>query len=269
MYAVEDLQPSTVGDLLRDRRQQLGLSLEEIASRTRIRRLYLEALEKNRFETLPGEAYLSGFLRSYAGVLGLEAGSVLRQWREQTVVAATGRKDEASPAALPVVVAVSPVRRRAPVLLFFLAVLLIAAGISRVSFDRRSGAEVNIPTRPPTVPSARAMHVQLPSDGLAADTDTNKAVAAVGASSIELPAVPAVGSNLRLEALAPLAAPVVVNSRPVQHSALGAESMLQWKVGRRVRLAIDKPEAAKAWLGDQSVELAGRPEIDLQQANPQ
>jgi cytoskeleton protein RodZ len=76
-------QPATVGFLLKEHRQRAGLSLHEIAKRTCIRRAYLEALEADRFDLLPGEIYVLGFLRNYADTIGLEAAPLIAQIRGQ------------------------------------------------------------------------------------------------------------------------------------------------------------------------------------------
>ncbi|HYM90032.1 MAG TPA: RodZ domain-containing protein [bacterium] len=66
-----------IGERLRNARQALGLSLEEIESTTRIRRAYLEALEREAFGDLPNPAYIRGFLRSYATYLGIPPDELL------------------------------------------------------------------------------------------------------------------------------------------------------------------------------------------------
>ena len=60
------------GDLLRERRQDRGLSLAEVEEATRIQRKYLEAFEEEAYERLPAGVYLRGLLRSYARYLGLD-----------------------------------------------------------------------------------------------------------------------------------------------------------------------------------------------------
>lgn len=64
---------SGIGERLRSAREARGLSLDEIEAATRIRRRYLEALEAEAFDQLPGPAYAKGFLRTYASYLGLPA----------------------------------------------------------------------------------------------------------------------------------------------------------------------------------------------------
>ncbi|HUV94818.1 MAG TPA: RodZ domain-containing protein [Anaerolineae bacterium] len=61
-----------VGTRLREAREQQGLSLEQAEETTRIRRVFLEALEEERFDVLPGDVYARGFIRNYAQFLGLD-----------------------------------------------------------------------------------------------------------------------------------------------------------------------------------------------------
>jgi len=61
-----------IGSSLREARVRRGLELDAVQKALRIRRRYLEALEHDRFEQLPGEVYARGFLREYAEFLGLD-----------------------------------------------------------------------------------------------------------------------------------------------------------------------------------------------------
>src|SRR5437899_9809559 len=60
-----------IGDSLREARNRRGLSAADVQKGIRIRERYLTALEEERWELLPGEAYTKGFLRTYAEFLGL------------------------------------------------------------------------------------------------------------------------------------------------------------------------------------------------------
>jgi cytoskeleton protein RodZ len=77
------VESATVGFLLKEGRQEAGLSIKEVAERTCIRRTYLEALEADRFDLLPGEVYVHGFVRNFAEAIGLEAAPLLAQIRLQ------------------------------------------------------------------------------------------------------------------------------------------------------------------------------------------
>lgn len=70
-----------LGQLLRDRRLKLGISLEEVQTKTKIRKRYLQALEDGDWDALPGEVYARGFVRSYAELLGLDGLALLQEHR--------------------------------------------------------------------------------------------------------------------------------------------------------------------------------------------
>jgi cytoskeleton protein RodZ len=61
-----------IGDSLREARTRRGFSSADVQKGIRIRERYLTALEEERWELLPGEAYTKGFLRTYAEFLGLD-----------------------------------------------------------------------------------------------------------------------------------------------------------------------------------------------------
>ena len=61
-----------IGASLREARERRGLTAEDVHRSLRIRARYLRALEDERWELLPGEAYAKGFLRGYAEFLGLD-----------------------------------------------------------------------------------------------------------------------------------------------------------------------------------------------------
>lgn len=80
--------PRSAGDLLRQRREALGLGLDDVAAALRIRPAYLRALEEGRPEGLPGPAYAIGFMRAYSEHLGLDSGEVLRRFKQEAILAA-------------------------------------------------------------------------------------------------------------------------------------------------------------------------------------
>ena len=80
---VEPQPDRRVGALLRRCRLQAGLDLAEASLSLHIRRRFLEAIEVNRFEALPGPVYAIGFVRAYAAYLGLDADEVARRFRNE------------------------------------------------------------------------------------------------------------------------------------------------------------------------------------------
>ena len=62
----------TVGERLREARERQKVSLHAIAEKTNISVRFLDAIEKNQFEKLPGGIFTRGFIRSYAMQVGLD-----------------------------------------------------------------------------------------------------------------------------------------------------------------------------------------------------
>lgn len=76
-------QQVNLGEHLRSVRLQRGLTLEDIAQRTFIKRHYLEALEAGQFQSLPAPVYTSGYIRQYARMLGLDETALIQQYHLQ------------------------------------------------------------------------------------------------------------------------------------------------------------------------------------------
>ena len=72
-----------IGLILREGRQNLGVSLQDIADTLCIRYIYLQAIEDGRFDELPGPAYATGFLRAYSDFLGFDTERFLKRFRAE------------------------------------------------------------------------------------------------------------------------------------------------------------------------------------------
>ena len=68
---------ASLGTMLRDAREQLGLSVADVAAQTKFAPRQIEALEADDFKNLPETAFLRGFVRSYAKILNLDAETLL------------------------------------------------------------------------------------------------------------------------------------------------------------------------------------------------
>lgn len=69
--------------MLREEREARGISLAEAEEATKIRARYLEALENEAFDVLPGRVYVKGFLRNYARYLGVDGEVLVARYEEQ------------------------------------------------------------------------------------------------------------------------------------------------------------------------------------------
>ena len=61
-----------LGDALREKREAMGVTIEQAAEDTRIREKFLQALESGDYQSLPGTVYTKGFLRNYAHYLNVD-----------------------------------------------------------------------------------------------------------------------------------------------------------------------------------------------------
>jgi hypothetical protein len=75
-----------IGSSLREARERQHLDFGEVERMTKIRGKYLRALEDERFELLPAQTYVKGFLRTYAEVLGLDGQLYVDEYNSRYVV---------------------------------------------------------------------------------------------------------------------------------------------------------------------------------------
>jgi cytoskeletal protein RodZ len=71
-----------LGEQLRQRREMLGFSLEEVERNIHIRQHYLEALEAGNLDGLPSPVQGRGMLQNYAKFLGLDVDAILLKYAD-------------------------------------------------------------------------------------------------------------------------------------------------------------------------------------------
>jgi len=73
-----DAKPEvSLGAVLREAREHLGLSVADVANQIKFAPRQIEAIEADDYLNLPEEAFLRGFIRSYAKILQLDAQKLL------------------------------------------------------------------------------------------------------------------------------------------------------------------------------------------------
>jgi len=77
-------RPTDFGSKLREARERRGVSLREIADRTKISVAVLEALERNDVSRLPGGIFSRAFVRSYASEVGLDPDEAIQDFLAQS-----------------------------------------------------------------------------------------------------------------------------------------------------------------------------------------
>ncbi len=93
----------SLGEAFRIAREARKLSLQQVADLTRVRRVYLEAIEAMNLEALPNRPFTIGYIRAYATALGLEPDLAVERFKtdqpvlEEELRAPVGVLDERDP----------------------------------------------------------------------------------------------------------------------------------------------------------------------------
>jgi cytoskeletal protein RodZ len=69
-----------VGEQLSTARRKLGLTTSQVAEHLRMRKMFVEALEREEWATIGEFVYVRGFLKNYAKLLGLDAPALVEQF---------------------------------------------------------------------------------------------------------------------------------------------------------------------------------------------
>lgn len=70
----------SLGEKLRKAREELGISISEVAEQTRISALYLESIENDDYRTLPGGIFNKGFVKSFAKQVGVDEQEAIQDY---------------------------------------------------------------------------------------------------------------------------------------------------------------------------------------------
>ncbi len=147
----------TVGTFLKRHRESKPMTVAELARMTRIPVHSLEAIEQGRFDDLPGEVFVKGFLRSYASAVGLSANEVVARYT------ASRRVVELTPLALQPAVAQghdARTRRFGVAIAFVLLLVLFTLAISMVLRPRGHNMPHELSSRDTSSAVAREMMVK-------------------------------------------------------------------------------------------------------------
>jgi cytoskeleton protein RodZ len=83
---------ASLGQELRAEREARHISIEEIASATKIGSRYLQALEADHLEIMPGEFFIKGIIRTYSRAIGLDGEVVLAKYKAACLIGEPERK---------------------------------------------------------------------------------------------------------------------------------------------------------------------------------
>jgi cytoskeleton protein RodZ len=137
---------ASLGQELRRERELRAMSLEEIADLTRINLKYLEALENDKLDVLPGTFFVKAVLRAFARCQGIEENDFVNKYHEEIILQQDARDQERRREEY---VPFQPKKKRGVlVVLLAAAVFLGLLGAGYVLFLRPSGVNPPVVHRP-------------------------------------------------------------------------------------------------------------------------
>jgi cytoskeleton protein RodZ len=144
-----------IGERLRQAREAKGVSLDDLASQTRIPIRHLQHIEREEWDALPAITYCVGFVRSYANAVGLDGAEMGRELRDRlgglrTRAPAAEYYQPADPSRVP------------PRSLAVIAVVLIVIAVAAYAVWRSSLDDEPEPSAAVTVPVPEARAPQQP-----------------------------------------------------------------------------------------------------------
>jgi cytoskeleton protein RodZ len=136
----KDVVPQTLGMIFRSARTRQNKDLEAISEQLKIRKVFLQAIENEQFDILPGGVYTIGFIRSYAQYLGLDHDAIIDQLKDESFcspVRLSSVGDEQH----------FPTTRFVPSTMVFIGLLLLVlCGISAYFFLEDAPIHINWPS---------------------------------------------------------------------------------------------------------------------------
>jgi len=138
----QDQEVEQPGDLpgkqLREAREAAGLSREDVAAQMRLNERMVSALEEDDYSVFPSATFVSGYLRSYAKLLGLSEDEFVKPVKESieppSIVSTIGSKAQVSSSDLPVK------------LVTYLLVIVVIASVSMWWLSQREKTATQQPT---------------------------------------------------------------------------------------------------------------------------
>lgn len=72
-----------LGKLLKEKREEKGMSLEELQTATKIQKRYLAAIEEGNYDVLPGTFYARAFIKNYCEAVGLNYETIFDEYSHE------------------------------------------------------------------------------------------------------------------------------------------------------------------------------------------
>jgi len=248
-------------DRLRNRREELGISIDEVARVTRISAANLKAMELGDPDRLPAPIYIKGFIRAYARQLKLDEKELVQQYISRY---------EPEPEELTLAVSTAPDRSNLllPVLVVGLLLLAILAGGGYYVYRRMieparptaAGIPAPIPQAQPQPAPAKAQEdtaAAAPENASATPAEQAAAPAAKETTAQSPPPEPPkAAAPVPTAAPAPASAPAGPAGRHTLKAVVHAQTWLRIDTdGQTIRQVLLRPGESLSWEADQYFRL--------------
>jgi cytoskeletal protein RodZ len=84
----------TIGNYLKKEREARDISLSDVSDCTKISKIYLDCLEKDEYAKIPGEAYVKGYISSYAACVGINEQEALKLYNSSQIETETSNAEK-------------------------------------------------------------------------------------------------------------------------------------------------------------------------------
>jgi cytoskeleton protein RodZ len=150
------------GEILKERREALGVDIQEVATILKISSKYLSAIENDNFDDLPVTVYTIGYIRCYAKYLEVDADPVIAKF--------TSHLSSPKPSTI---IPVSSSRQKVSV--YFYAMLVVLAGLSVFTvYTYTMKGRITAAKDPKPIPSAKQKIVTPPAPVVVASVPAAK-----------------------------------------------------------------------------------------------
>lgn len=130
------MPPTLPGQRLKGAREEAGLALADVAERLRLSTTIVKALEADDYERLPGAAFVKGYLRNYAKLVGLPADDIANLYQQI--------RDEEQPVETVEVLPPTPRRRNGLIWLALAVGVIVVALLVLVGGGKEAAQEAGV-----------------------------------------------------------------------------------------------------------------------------
>lgn len=200
----------TLGEKLREAREERGLSVAEIAEQTRISPHYIESIENDDYKPLPGGIFNKGFVKSFAKAVGVNEQEAVSDYTRQATAADISLVDEQKLYKPEVLTDENSGRSMLPTIVTAVIILgamtgLILLGLNYLNSpaepaktvaantgnsNQNSNSSANIPPADPSAPTMATLKVEIKALNapvpISATTDGTKSENTIGAGSSQI-----------------------------------------------------------------------------------